>query len=605
MRSAYERGIIRENKTGTGTKAPATEKRGMMRKICEKDKPALTFLQVGQTQLQLQHDVLEYEVSIPVGHPPVPRITAATDDGDVSVRQAMFAPGEPQTYASVTVRKDGAERLYRIHMKKDPALGFVLQYDDRCRFSIPDGEHEGGPLEFRSTNPAVLAVEDEGVVHAVGRSREPVCIHAVKDGSIRHTWTVDRVERAQINVFLIVGQSNAYGAYDQNTPTGVAESERPCPGTSYCLDVTDLNITEGVYDLSKGRRGFSPALGKRWYELTGEKTVMIQTAVCGSPIERWEKNEPQYGGQSFYERTVRARQYLADTYGGTDSNWEVLRTGAFWCQGETGEAHLWKDGHWNWNSPVVMSADTYYRKFLGIAADMKEDLGVDFWSIMLVRTLAKKSTPESLRLGLLTDLVPVRAAQYAIHNTTDPSISIMSRLCDVARMESSDDKTSPGYAFTGNENLHYTQKGYNAQGNELAENTYAALSPTVDRTPRRIEVLDSDGRTKLQDGAVLKIGKGCIKQIAAIMLPLYTDRPGLQYQIAKGADICRIDLFGRISFDENAREGDTAELLIQSSCGLERRFCVVLTTQDTPAIPDTNVPEPDAQDYHHLFQVEM
>lgn len=562
--------------------------------------PKLDYLQVGEMELECMPGKTEYHVVLPAGHPPIPRVKAGAKHGEVRVYQAMFAPDTEETWAAVTVRQNDLETIYRIHMKKDPAQGFVLQYDDRYPFPFVCN----GTCSFRSSDPSVLSVDDTGLIHAVGRSDQSVCIHALQNGKILQTLTVDRVERAQINVFLIVGQSNAYGAYDQNTATSMEESDRPAPGTSYCLDVTDLTITEAAYDLSRGRRGFSPALGKRWYELTGEKTVMIQTAVCGSPIERWEKNEPQYGGQSYYARTVNARQFLADTYGGTVSNWDVLRTVAFWCQGETGEAHLWKDGHWNWNSPVIMDADTYYRKFLQLAADMKADLGVELWSIMLVRALAKKSTPESLQSGLLTDLVPVRAAQYAIHNTTDPTISIMSRLCDVARMESSEDKVSVGYAFTGNENLHYTQKGYNAQGKELAENTYAALSPITDRTPRCLEVLDSNGRTRLHDGDVLEIGTGCVKQIAAIILPLYTDRPEIQYCIEDGSSFCQVDLFGRISFLSNAKEGDAAVVLIRGAHGLHKRLTVVLTKPDAAAIPAAETHQTDLVDYNKLFQAE-
>ncbi|MFZ8343698.1 hypothetical protein ACO1LI_13935, partial [Staphylococcus aureus] len=66
---------------------------------------------------------------------------------------------------------------------------------------------------------------------------------------------------------------------------------------------------------------------------------------------------------------------------------------------------------------------------------------------------------ESLKLGLYTDLVPVRAAQYAINRTTGPDTAIVSRVCDTARSTSYPDKTAPGYGLMGCNDLHYTQKG--------------------------------------------------------------------------------------------------------------------------------------------------
>lgn len=121
-----------------------------------------------------------------------------------------------------------------------------------------------------------------------------------------------------LNIFLIIGQSNAYGTYD--VPEGrdewdfrreqMKDAVLPKPGTVFCLDVDNVGGMGDIYDLSSGRPGFSPALGKRWYELTGERTVMLQTAVGGAPIESWLKPEDgkryTYGDprSNFYETTL-------------------------------------------------------------------------------------------------------------------------------------------------------------------------------------------------------------------------------------------------------------------------------------------------------------
>lgn len=125
-------------------------------------------------------------------------------------------------------------------------------------------------------------------------------------------------KKIPLNIFLIIGQSNAYGTYD--VPEGrdewdfrreqMKDAVLPEPGTAFCLDVDNVGGMGDIYDLSSGRPGFSPALGKRWYELTGERTVMLQTAVGGAPIESWLKPEDgkryTYGDprSNFYETTL-------------------------------------------------------------------------------------------------------------------------------------------------------------------------------------------------------------------------------------------------------------------------------------------------------------
>lgn len=107
-------------------------------------------------------------------------------------------------------------------------------------------------------------------------------------------------KKIPLNIFLIIGQSNAYGTYDVpegrdewDFPPRTDEGRRP-PRTGNGLSALTLTTSEewAIYTTSpQADRGFSPALGKRWYELTGERTVMLQTAVGGAPIESWLKPE--------------------------------------------------------------------------------------------------------------------------------------------------------------------------------------------------------------------------------------------------------------------------------------------------------------------------
>ena len=210
-----------------------------------------------------------------------------------------------------------------------------------------------------------------------------------------------------LNIFLIIGQSNAYGTYD--VPEGrdewdfrreqMKDAVLPEPGTVFCLDVDNVGGMGDIYDLSSGRPGFSPALGKRWYELTGERTVMLQTAVGGAPIESWLKPEDgkryTYGDprSNFYETTLAGFRRIKEQLLVPGSQYCLNRVFAFWLQGETGMSNTYypdKDGagigNWEFGDTSGLITDAeYYRDFMKIRQYLKEDFGCSFTGILLVR----------------------------------------------------------------------------------------------------------------------------------------------------------------------------------------------------------------------------
>ena len=529
-------------------------------------------------------DILEYTASIPDGRPRIPVFEAVAEDGaTLTVYRPTFPDGKSESFCKITVRKDGRRSDYRFHLKKSAECGFVLQYDDRHLFS-PDGL--GEDVSFSSSAPEVISVDERGMLTALKRSSAPTVITA-KAGSNSATLTVDKVIRAQINFFFVTGQSNAQGCLDKglDREEQIALSERAdTMGRCYCVEVKGEEIIGEIYDLSRGRVGFSTPLTKLWYERTGEKSLAIQSAVGGSPIERWT---PGYSHrESLLINTVYADKLLTERFSRKDSDFEIYRRGYFWCQGETGEKHLFVDGGWQWHSPTVMKAPEYYEKFMKYHSTMERMCNVEFGAIMLVRCLASLGTAECHARGELTKLVSPRAAQYAINGTTDSSLFIASRICDYAKPAEERYEGMRGYGYMGPENLHYTQIGYNAQGHELADNLYAALAPDSDRAATSVELLRGDGRTPIADGEVIKVGRPnptpindadqVNDRIAAIVLPLYTDEPRITYEVTKNEELCSVSIYGDIVFSDDAPNGSLAEIEVRSESGIVRRFTAEL-----------------------------
>ena len=529
-------------------------------------------------------DILEYSASIPEGRPRIPVFDAVAEDGAaLTVYRPIFPDGESKSFCRITVKKDGRRSDYRFNITKSAECGFVLQYDDRYLFS-PDGLGENA--SFSSSAPEVISVDERGMLTALKRSSSPTVITATA-GDKSAALTVDAVIRAQINFFFITGQSNAQGCLDKglDREEQIALSERAdTMGRCYCVEVKGEDIIGDIYDLSRGRVGFSTPLTKLWYEKTGEKSLAIQSAVGGSPIERWTNGYSHR--ESLLINTVYADKLLTERFSRKDSDFEIYRRGYFWCQGETGEKHLFVDGDWKWNSPTVMKAPEYYEKFMKYHSTMERMCNVEFGAIMLVRCLASLGTAECHALGELTKLVSPRAAQYALNNTTDASLFIASRICDYAKPAEEKYEGMRGYGYMGPENLHYTQIGYNAQGHELADNLYASLAPDFDRSPLSVELLRGDGRTPISDGEIIEVGKPnpapvndadqVNDRVAAIVLPLYTDEPKISYRVTKNSEICSVNIYGDIVFSDDAPNGSRAEIEVISESGIVRRFTAEL-----------------------------
>jgi hypothetical protein len=182
---------------------------------------------------------------------------------------------------------------------------------------------------------------------------------------------------------------------------------------------------------------------------------------------------------------------------------------------------------------------------------------------------------ENQRAGTMSDLVPVRSAQYAINNTTPSNLLIVSRICDFGDTKNGF-PAKPGFGYFGNENLHYTQTGYNAQGREIAENTFASMSAGYDRSPTSLEILGGDGKP-MNTFSPIRLKRGEEFRLAAITLPLYNNSPRIEYEISFGSEYCSVDKFGVVRFFGDEPVGSRAELEIKSDCGFFESITFILS----------------------------
>ena len=150
---------------------------------------------------------------------------------------------------------------------EDTANNISLRYDDRYTFSdaktieVPDG---------------VPTVEVSGnTIRAAGITDEPVTVTV--DGE-QYLVTV---EKAPVEVFIIDGQSNAWGSAGRHDKAPIV----PDKGCGYFWSdgtLKDANEYVKAFEKIAPRMsvGVWPALEAEWYALTGEKVVAVVPVVA-------------------------------------------------------------------------------------------------------------------------------------------------------------------------------------------------------------------------------------------------------------------------------------------------------------------------------------
>ena len=566
----------------------------------------LTELTLDDTNYSLSFDrnKFTYYVDLPAGRPAVPQIEAKADDGvTVKVYQAFIPDGETKGKAAVVVSDGGRSNTYTVTFTRDSKNGFVLQYDDR--YMLPIAE-EGYTY---SSNNAALIVDENGLMTAKAVTNTPTTVTATK-GTDTKTFIVDRIEKAHINLFFVTGQSNGQGCYDGVTVNGEGTLEDPNQiyynvqldtvirpdekGRVYSFDVHprnenvkyyndpafQANVIYDMHDFS--RQGFASPLGVDWYDYTGEKVIFLQSAWSGSAIESWinPKTHPDEAGKyssqklNFYETTKAGYEKLIPLL---EENYEIVRKMNFWLQGETatnavydktkGDYHFSDDS--TFDPTKLMTDETYYKYFKWIDEDMRKDMGLEYNGILSIRSHGAKTRQT---------IVPIVSAQFALCNENDGIFIAMRKVMEITRQYVDPDKTSDGWNFMGTDNNHYNQIGYNRVGAEAAENAFNFAFRPFNKKAAGVEIIDNDGKTRLDDNATLEIQAGTVYRLGVLSLPHYTSEKVTW--TSTDSNIAYADMYNAVY----AKSAGSAKLTVTTESGHSKSINVTVYEIDTERV---------------------
>ncbi len=283
----------------------------------EEDRVNETFkLDDPRYKIEIENDDI-LVVRLPEGRPRIPQIQF--EKGNVV--QALFSDG----YKEAVARIYDDDQYYSIRFTKDPELGFELQYDDRYKFTPKTIVAK----EFKSSDDSVAEVDNLGNIKIVGVSDNGAVITAT-DGKTEEELVITRTIRAPLSVYLMTGQSNASYYYAEPALATVTK-----PGTSYHyseliggVKICSMNNEEGAM----ARGNIEASLCKTLYDLTGEKTLVVNAGVSGRKMETFL---PTQGGSYKYINQVWQiiQRYLNDEE--FQNKYEVRIRDYIWAQGES------------------------------------------------------------------------------------------------------------------------------------------------------------------------------------------------------------------------------------------------------------------------------
>lgn len=543
---------------------------------------------------EFKKGVFEYNVGLPDGRPTVPRVQAtAPQEFDVKISQAAIPDDATSGKATVVVTApDGNKATYTVNFERSIANGFVLQYDDRYYFNAGYHNDTGDKYIYTSSDPDIISVDENGIMTAKKVADKEVTLTAHQGDMLKATFVVDRVEKAHINLFLITGQSNGQGCYDSSNygkdvehivafEDQIALVEKiGGEGRVYSYDVyprsqnTDVYNQKGkIYDMELyAKQGHQASLGKTFYDLSGEKVVFLQSAYSGAPIESWldpkrhKEEAGTYGSHFLYTDTHKAYKNLLKLLG---ENYEIVCTANFWCQGETAMTAVYskKKGDYifssdpAYNKSDLITEETYYKYFMMIDQDMREDFDLDYNGIMFVRTMGTEQR---------TKLVPIISAQFALVNNNKNIFVATRTFIEIAKMYKSNDKTSEGYGFIGTDNCHYNQIGYNYHGKEAGTNAFNTIFGVATNAAEGIEIISQDGVKRLDSSATLTVKKGGMLRLGALSLPHYVDE-NIVWSSNK-EDVATVNEYGVIE----AVGTGTAIISVTNESGKEQKIYITV-----------------------------
>ena len=336
---------------------------------------------------------------------------------------------------------------------EEPALKEIaLQYDDRYTFK------DAKVIEVESGNPVIEVTGN--TIRAAGITEAPVTVTV--DGE---EYLVS-VDKAAVEIFVIDGQSNAWGAAGRHDKNAVV----PDSGCGYYWSNGTLNDAREYVKaveklLPRASVGVWPALAAEWYALTGEKAVVMNLAQSGAPIQSWTSG--------YYQTGVQLIEQCIDSID-TDL-FTVAGGGFFWFQGESNADIYEITYQMRYTDPeeyvtefnIIQDAYTSAFASRGIEA---------FAGIFSIRTWGNL-----LGVSRLNDYCGARAAHQFLANRGS-NVFIVSSLTE--SWEKSGNKPFSYTSEAGTEvkissvralfsGVHYNQSGYDIMGLEAADSLYS------------------------------------------------------------------------------------------------------------------------------------
>lgn len=355
-------------------------------------------------------------IRLPDGRPRIPQIQC---DG-AKVVQAIFSDGYKESIAKIY---DG-EQYHTIRVTKDASVGFELQYDDRYKFTPKTMI----ATAFSSSNPKVAEVDNLGNVKIVGVSDKGAVITAT-DGTNEEKLFITRTIKAPLSVYLITGQSNASYYYAEPELATVTK-----PGTAYHyseliggVEICSMNKEDGAMN----RGNIEASLCRSLYDLTGEKTLMINAGVSGRKIETFLPTQGESYKYISKVWQIIQRNINDETF---QENYEVRLKDYIWVQGESDE-----------NTEISVYKNDFMRLHEMLTG---QDYGFENCFIVKVRSIYTNPAEAQEQLAVEYD-----------------NISIATRSSDHFSIDNGKMRF---------DDLHYSQIGDNLLGEETAKSIFKA-----------------------------------------------------------------------------------------------------------------------------------
>lgn len=309
----------------------------------------------------------------------------------------------------------------------------VMYYDDYVEITKLTEESPNLTISSAAGALEIITVGGIGYLHACD----------VGDGVITYSDGTEEtiiVKKAQLDVFLILGQSNAMYRYSSDPSTA---SPVPPLGTAYYYGTPDDPVSNIFYDCSVNdyrmhsmtestnvahigniEAPFAATYNKR----TGHKVLTINGAIGGAPISTYLS-----GGLSYdYAQTVFSDALLTiDT-----AHYDFTVRSYIWIQGE---------------SDSDTDVETYKRSFMEIHRSL---LGIG----------DIKFSPHNFNYGFISK---VRSAEGV--NSSIAQVQLAKECKTIHLASTASDSFSIDDETMLNDNLHYSQKGDNVIGAELGE----------------------------------------------------------------------------------------------------------------------------------------